>query len=240
MKKNVIILLTGTVKPGNMSYTQLKDPKERYTQYINAIKFWLEYTKLKVIFVENSNTDVSKYFKSYIDSNRLEILTFQGNDFDRNLGKGYGELVCLEYAYQKSNNLRNADIVFKITGRHKVLNFNTFLNHYLNNKVDIIVDFKRAMRFCDSRFFAFSPDFLSSYLFKYKPIINDSENIFFENILCKAALCALKDGYKFSPYITLPRIEGSSGTFNEKYNSNIMSWFKNKFKYDFKFKILTQ
>ena len=77
--KNVVVLLTGTVNPGGMSFTKLIEPGVRRAQYIDSIKFWLGNTSLKIIFVENSGTDISADIDGkYLE--RVEFLTFNGND----------------------------------------------------------------------------------------------------------------------------------------------------------------
>ena len=92
------------------------------------------------------------------------------------------------------------------------------------------------MKNCDSKLFGFVPSFIPDYLSKFKSIVNDSEYIFFENILCMSALQAISKGYTFQPLGSFPRIEGSSGTFDIKYNSGYLFWIKTNFEYLMKFK----
>lgn len=237
MDKKVAILLTGTVKPDNMTHTKIQDAEIRMNQYIDSIRFWLRTAKLPVIFVENSDTNLSQSFKQEIAKGSLEVLSFDGNNFDKRLGKGYGELNCLEYALANSKFYDDADFIFKITGRYKVLNFiNFFKNYTLTPDIDLIVDFKWNLSFCDSRFFGFVPSFINDFLLDYRSIINDSNGIFFEHILAKASLTAIANGYNFKPLVTLPRIEGYSASSGVKYNSNYLHWLRYKFNYDLKFR----
>ncbi|MFD2932525.1 hypothetical protein [Spirosoma flavum] len=232
MNKKVVIILTGTVNPDNMAFTKLQDANVRKSQYIDSIRFWIEVAKVPIVFVENTNTDLSPYFENELYSNSIEILSFNGNDYDKSLGKGYGELNCLEYAYLNSKFIKDSEFIFKVTGRNKLINFSTFLNDYfVQSNVNILVDFKWNLSFCDSRFFGFTTSFLPEYLLPYKNIVDDSKGVFFEHILCKAALTAIAHDYVYKPLITLPRIEGYSGSTGVKYNSNYFHWLRYKYEY---------
>lgn len=235
MNKSVVVLLTGTINANNMAFTQLQDAELRKNQYVEAIRFWTKLSGITVVFVENSSADLSSYFQKEIETGLLELLSFNGNEFDRSLGKGYGELKCLEFAYRNSRFIKYADFVFKSTGRYKLLNFSSFLDTYTTDpNVNLLVDFKWNLTFCDSRFFGFAPAFIPDFLLKFESIVNDSKGIYFEHILCKAALTAIANDYIFKPLATLPRIEGYSGSSGAKYNSNFLHWFRYKFEYNLK------
>jgi len=118
----LIILLTGTVVPNNFDTLALSKPRERKQQYIQAIMYYLENFKHKVVFVENSGCSLMPYFKNY--PNGLEILTFTTKPLNRDSGKGYKELEILEYAFNNSKFIQNSSVIVKITGRLKVLNLN--------------------------------------------------------------------------------------------------------------------
>ena len=86
----IVILLTGCIDPNGMTYTALNNIEERKTQYVNAIRFYLKQTNYPIVFSENSGTDISYLFQDFIDSGKLECLSFIGNQ-DKQKGKGYGE-----------------------------------------------------------------------------------------------------------------------------------------------------
>ena len=230
MGKQVVLLLTGTVNPNNMSFTKLLDVDSRKAQYLEAIRFWLKKVDVPIVFVENSGYSLASYFEKEIAANRLEMLDFEGNNYTRNLGKGYGELLILEYAYLHSKKVREADFIFKVTGRHRILNFSSFLKQYEQySDMHVMVKFYGFLKNCDSRFFGFVPSFIPDYLVNYKDVVNDSKDIFFENIL--SVHQAIASGYNFRPFKTLPRLQGSSGTFGVKYNSNYFSWLRHNTEY---------
>ena len=89
-----VILLTGCINPNGMPFTQLTDTSDRQKQYVDAIHYYINNTDCKIVFCENSNTDINTLFKNKQD--RLEILTFAGNQ-DKQRGKGYGETEIIEY-----------------------------------------------------------------------------------------------------------------------------------------------
>ncbi|WP_157579274.1 hypothetical protein [Spirosoma montaniterrae] len=237
MNPNAVLLLTGTVNPNGMVLTEIQDTEVRKRQYIESIKFWLKKVSFPIVFVENSNNDLSDYFSNEIGSGKIEILYFNGNNYDKRLGKGLGELNCIEYATLNSSIIKNAGFVFKVTGRYKVINFHTFLSDYESHPdVDIMVDFKWNLTFCDSRFFGFKPSFVADYFSSYKETLNDSTGVYLEHALSKAALTAIANTYTFRPLITLPRIEGYSASSGTQYNSSYLHWFRYKFEYWIKYR----
>ena len=113
----IVVLLTACVNPNGMSKTVLQDMELRRKQYVNALNFYLQETSLPICFVENTGFDMSCEFHSYIDSGRLEYLCFKGNNYDKSLGKGYGEAVIILYATENSVFLKRCKYLIKVTGR---------------------------------------------------------------------------------------------------------------------------
>lgn len=54
-----ILLLTACINPDGMPFTCLADVGVRKKQYIEALNFYLKNTTRKIVFVENSGTDIS-------------------------------------------------------------------------------------------------------------------------------------------------------------------------------------
>lgn len=225
--KRITLLLTGTVNPGQMVFTKLTDPDLRRNQYIESLNYWLEKVAFPIVFVENSGVDISSAINPKY-SRRIEFLTFLGNNYDKQLGKGYGEMRCLEYASLNSSFFKLSDFVFKVTGRLKILNFEKFDRYYQKNPTTLLLlDLKDSLKFADSRIFGFYPEFLEDYLIKYQHEINDSSGKAFENILAKAALEAIIDEKEFNQLPFYPRLDGVSGTDNQPYSKN---YFYNQLK----------
>lgn len=219
-----ILLLTGCINPDGMVYTALQNVEVRKRQYIESINFYLKTTSLQIVFVENSNTDISKYF-SDTDKIRVEFITFSGNDFDKTLGKGYGEMQILFSAFNKSEKIRESQHVCKITGRYQVQNITKLLASYDKNDAVIYGHVKEKFHFMDSRIFLAETEFFRAYLQPYMNIVNDSKGIYFEHCLCKATLTSMRDNHIFLPFKYLPRISGQSGTDGNYYKTSFLHWY---------------
>ena len=142
MNKTTIILLTACVKPNGMSFTALQDMEVRQNQYEEALLFYLKNTDLNILFVENTNTNFSEKFIDYIDNKRLQYITFNGNDYDKELGKGYGEALIIQEAVN-TDFYKNADFIIKISGRTILRNIDDLIKQdkQLKNYNSIIGDY---------------------------------------------------------------------------------------------------
>ncbi len=213
---NVIILLTACVNPDNMIFTALQDPLDRLNQYISALKYYLENTDLKIVLVENTNIDFSSMFNNEIEQGRLEFYTFQGNNYEKNKGKGYGEAMILKYALKYSRFLKKCDYLIKITGRLKLMNINQVIRQvksYNGNDPMILCDCNRKITMSKSRVFVSPPDFYEKSFLKYAVNINDSNNYEFENALGDAIIDYVRNGFGKLLLFKFPLfIDGMSGT----------------------------
>lgn len=221
----IVILLTGTVNIGKMNLTKVSDPEIRIKQYTEAISFYLKNTDLNIVFVENSNFQINKLEK-FNNSNRLEILTFKGNNYDPILGKGLGELRCINYAITNSKFIKDSNFIFKITGRIIINNINKYLDFLMKNPdINLLIDLKDNLRVCESKLFGFSLTFVPDYLLKYNDILDDSKRVFFEHILAKASLDAIANGYRYSAFPYYPSLRGISGSNGQTYNTSFLKRF---------------
>lgn len=215
------LLLTACVNPNGMSFTVLNNPNERKNQYIHALTWYLHNTDIAIIFCENSNTDLSTCFQSYINSGRLEILTFNGNNYNRSLGKGYGEAIIIEYSLRNSKMLssmtddeRKSSRILKITGRLVCNNICNLAKKY--KRPDCVYsdlendDWGRVL--CLSTV-VFAPlKFWSDYFLPNKSWLNDTLHHYFEHLLWKEIKYWKQDGYKHREFLVSPSIIGVSGT----------------------------
>ena len=217
---DTIILLTGCINPNGMSFTQLTDVNERQKQYVNAIHYYIKETDCKIIFCENSNTNINYLFDNY--SERLEILTFNGNK-DKQRGKGYGEAEIIEYAFQKSKWLKENKIVIKITGRLIVNNIKHITKSRKSKKEFITCLFHSDLKFADSRIICATSSFYKEFYSK-RNMINDSCGVYFEHILCSTVL---ESPLSFIPFSEEPLITGISGSTGKSYHIQPSS-FKHK------------
>lgn len=224
---NPIILLTATINARKDGFTKLLDPQKRLDQYLDALNFYLNNTDNKIIFVENSNIDISDKIGNNNLTDRLEILTFDGNKHEKCLGKGIGEMNIIEYALVHSKFIqqnRNS-IIFKITGRLILLNIANHLN-LLKSKLlldnMVIGDLRHNLSSADSRFFGGTIRFYKEFIFKYKSLINDSNGFYFEHALAKSILSAIINDFSYEPLSYYLDFNGQSGSSGIMYNDNFI------------------
>lgn len=211
------ILLTACINPNGMSFTFLQDVAEREKQYIQAINYYLEHTKYNVVFCNNSGEDISRKIKT--KTNRFECLTFHGNGYDRNLGKGYGEMLILKYVLSHSQFIRKSDYIIKITGRLIVTNI--IQSIYTTNLIWLFLKSKiyftainRDKKLIDSRCFIADKYFYESCITNgYK--LNDTNGYYFEHLLFDEVnnLNLQNKVCLFYPNLKFLGMSGSTGVF---------------------------
>ncbi|WP_455664229.1 hypothetical protein [Phocaeicola sp.] len=217
MENKYVVLLTACVDPKGMSYTYLVDNNVRKQQYMTALFFYLQKTSYPIVFCENTLCDFSNLFVDYVNIGRLEYLTFDGNNFDKSKGKGYGEVEILEYAFNNSYFLKDADMVVKITGRLQCVNINFLLkvNRLIVCPVIQTNYISGKNKMMDSKIVIAPADFFKDELISRKKMLNDSIGVFFEHILF-LSICEQKR-YIFLPFVIIPNIIGQSGSTGTVY-----------------------
>ena len=217
MKHKCVIFLTACVNPGGMANTLHTDCRQRMEEYKEALCFYLQKTKLPIVFCENTLCDMSGEFSSYIASGRLEYLTFDGNHYDKRRGKGVGEIEILEYAFLHSKLLQDGTHIIKITGRLKVLNIKSLIavrKMFGDNCIQLRISEDGV--FTQSQFFIAPMLFLKEYFIPLGEMIDDRQCCYFEHVLGysiknQAEYCVI-------PFFNFPLIDGISGTFGTHYN----------------------
>lgn len=219
-KYRTCILLTACVNPSGMSHTALQNPDIRAEQYKNALDFYIKETKLPIVFCENTMYDMSSEYNEYINSGRLEYLTFDGNNYDRNRGKGYGEALIMGYALENSKIIKNTKYVIKITGRIIVSDIRQYSS-------SILYSFKNLYRsnikskFISTYLFIARPKLIQNFIAKYQELIweDSPTNDLIEHHWYRA-LTKDQDfnDVTYIPFISIPKIVGISGTTGEAYS----------------------
>lgn len=142
MIDDFILLITGCIYPNRKQpYLTISDPKVRYEQYIESIKYYINCEKVKtIVFCDNSNYLNFEYSKmlelAEKRNKKFEWLTFQGDDKSvETKGKGYGEGEIIKYALSNSKYLIKANSFAKVTGRLIISNIDNIIgkmNHQRN------------------------------------------------------------------------------------------------------------
>lgn len=233
-----IILLTACVNPNGMTLTKISDTSIRLNQYLDAIHFYLSHTNCKIVVVENCNYDFSPHFTKEIAENRIECFHFDGNSFDKKLGKGFGEACIIEYAIAHSNFIKHTKSIWKITGRVKIDNI-SFALKVCNKKPKTIYTFY-SRRYpgvfkavCCGAPVGFWKEFVSR-----KEQLDDSKKKYFEHLLYDIAMEYLKAGtYDISMFKCSLLYNGYSGTSGKLYQTDtIWQWLKKYLYFTFIFK----
>lgn len=126
----MVLLLTGAIDIGsfNVPSTTIVDVNERLSQYIASIDYAIEHYKSisEIVFCENTDYifDYSPLKeKALKNGKKLEVISFKGDYSSiQRLGKGYGDGEIIEYALNKSEIIRQCDVLYKLTGRLVVKN----------------------------------------------------------------------------------------------------------------------
>lgn len=214
----VVILLTGCVDAKNMSYTALTDISVREKHYIDSMQFYYKETAIPIILAENSNhTFSADLVTNLVESGRVEILTYDGNNFDKHLGKGYGEMETLLFTMKHSKFIGPNTRIIKITGRHQVYNINTYI-HKINLK-DQFLYFKGHPK-AASEIYVTSRYFINNFLGRNINLINDTAGVFFEHVLAISILEASAKGHRYEMLCSYPRLVGIRGTENIPHRTN--------------------
>lgn len=228
----MILLLTGCINPNGMKYTALQDPFIREKQYVEAINYYLENTTFKIVFCENSNClHFADYFIREQQNDRYEYLTFDGNNYDKNRGKGFGEAMIISYAFEHSRLLQECEgLIVKITGRIIIRNINKLLRNCHPDRV--YANFFLRSKFCGSQFVVAPYSFYKFFLADIDRI-NDSEKFYFEHLLYEKIIEWKGLNHKHSFFIYPILKEGISGTTGRKLSNDSHPYLKAFLKYLF-------
>jgi len=220
--RQVVLLLTASVNIKGMVLTALKDADTREQHYIQAIEHYFTKTDIPILVVENTGHDFSAKLPSHIlNSDRLEFISYSGNDFPREKGKGYGELELMNYAMQHSRIIKDDTVIIKVTGRYRVINIGDFVASARNpNFQPCQASYFKGQRKAFSGIFTLTRHFMIQYFAKNHDQINDSKGVYFEHVLADSFLDYLADGYEYSILPSYPRIAGISGTDNLPHKTN--------------------
>ena len=124
-----VLVMTATITPpANTPLLDRSDPALRRKDYQEALRFYLGIPTEQlgaIIFLENSGSDLSD-LKTLAhqtgQGKEVEIIGLPANTESPKFGKGYGEFKMLDQGLASSRILQPTDILWKVTGRLKVLN----------------------------------------------------------------------------------------------------------------------
>ena len=206
------ILLTSTIDTNNCSYLKRDNIEDRKNDYMNSLKLWLTNTSYKIVFVENSNYDLTFLKEKFNDySDRVEYISFDGNNYNRNLGKGYGEFDSMVYALNNSEILKDSKYFNKVTGRYYLNGIEEKLNNININDYNLITYKRKVDTFSlPTVWFVMKKDIFLDFFSTGIPV-NDSQHIYAESVFFELVK-TISDVH----YLHKIGITGISGTANKK------------------------
>ena len=224
------IILTCTVNPIQMPNLVRSNPEIRFQDYKKSFNFWVNNAFVnKIILIENSNFDLS-YFNEVaedIKNKEIEIISSNSNnEYDKSLGKGYGQYLCLKEIFEQSQIAKTTKYFIDVTGRHCIKNFKAIIEDIIKNESDIYVNITDNLKFADANIYGGTKNFFINYLLPETKKTNDSQNKIFENCVASATLKAISDGMNLSKTPIYADIEGFIGTNGKKYKQSIIKKIK--------------
>jgi len=224
------IILTASIKPVNIPFLERSSPIDRLNDYKEAFVKWCENKSTKkIVFIENSGCDLD-FFKEKakeFPNKKIEIIsTNLNNSFPKELGKGYGEYLCLKEVFSKSKIVSETDFFCKITGRYYVKNFKDIVNDVKKRKSDFNGYINNKLTWSESAMIFGSKYFFTEYLLPSAANINDTKKVYFEHCYAKAILKAIVDDLNFNLITIYPNYEGVIGTNNKRFKNNIFKKIK--------------
>lgn len=227
-----VALLTATVTPAvGVQRLARTDPRIRLEDYRIALKFYLSCLGRgldRIVFADNSNSDVQPLRDLVAQSgceNRVEFVVFNGLDYPVEFSRCYGEMLLVDRVMELSQTLRQLkaeDIVWKITGRYRVMNLLQIIERRPKH-FDVYCDLRSNYKgkWCDMRIFAWNASGYQSALRGiYKQLANGDqgdalEDKMYEAILPRLIGCRAVTSYRVEPYI-----EGARGCDNKPWNTD--------------------
>ncbi len=123
--------MTASVNPNGMGGISKESTINREAQYIQTLSFYSNITRIKrILFVENSNHDLSVIKSSVPHPEKIAYLSLDGNSYPRDWGKGYGEFLLMDRAYDFLSSEIGHGIIIKVTGRFPILNIETMIDEF--------------------------------------------------------------------------------------------------------------
>ena len=229
-----VVLMTATITPPQDAVNLKRiDPNQRENDYAEALKYYLsipEQYVSKIIFAENSNSDLSRLKKLVNDTphnKTVEFIEYQnGNDFPPYYARSYGEQKLIDYAVDNSKILTEEDVIWKVTGRFKLLNLIKLIKTQ-PQKFSIYCDLKKyTINVAETRVFAFTLQGYRRYLYnkyhklKQRDELKGSKNMIAGEFIWFNLIYANLHEKRIVPrFKYLPNFSGIKGGTNENFAS---------------------
>lgn len=218
IKKNLVLFIPCTVDAKGVANTLRENINDRVSDIEESIISWIELDLFsKILIVENSgysgnlfNIIQEKYNKRV----HIEILIYDGQNFDRNLGKGYGWYDSIKTGIENSKLGKRSDIFTIVPGRYFIPNAKKILTSL---KCNLMCNINNNLTFAFSPISVFKRDFIVNYWIPECKKSDESIGFPMEKYQARAVLRAIADGYEWELPAEDPFLSAISGTSNMPY-----------------------
>lgn len=232
------LVLTASVDPKSMPGVTRPDARARERDYAAALAYYVTEHPLvrQIVFIENSNWPLDGFEAGVAARNphgkRVEFVSLNCNDFPRELGKSYGEMLLMDRGLERSKLAAGSRFIAKLTGRNYLMNLSAMLDSMRRARrpFDMWVDLRdhgiyetlgvnACGRHADSRFVVFSPAFYDEWLRGRYEKLNDSTGYMVENLLYDVAKHPDNRDRVVRRFRLEPNYRGLAGHLNKDYSS---------------------
>jgi hypothetical protein len=218
LKKKTSLVILCNINPAGIINSKRNNVLDRIEDYKKSLPFWLSLNLFKnIVIVENSGYN-GDLFKQYINKSKqkknIELIIYDGQKFDRKLGKGFGVYQQVRKVIKSSKNIKKSDYLVIVTGRYIVWNVKKII---LNTKASIMNDIIKNLSFATGHVVLYPKKFIIKYWLPFSSKTNDSLGISGEHQWAKAILRAISDGYTWQLPCEIPDTDAISGYSNTSY-----------------------
>ena len=245
LKKKVSLLVLCNINPNSVVSTMRTNIEDRVNDFKKSLPIWLSKDYFKnIILVENSNYKGELFNHLIRESDfkdNIELIIYDGQNFDRKLGKGYGWYDQIDKVINDSNFSKfskDSEYFVIVTGRYILKNFDKII---FKVKTPFMCNINNNLKFAFSPITFFPKSFIIKYWLPICSKTNDSIGNSMEHLQANAMLKAISDGYDWQLPPEAINYDAISATTNSKYNRYPFHFTINKYysylkKFIFEFK----
>lgn len=218
-----LLFLTSTVSPKNGLY--VGSIERRREEYIRSVRFYLDNTDYPVLIVDNSRYDFRKDFPN---EKRLETLCY--DQPANNRGKGYEELLIMDYGMRHSIFINQCNQIIKVSGRYIFRNILTITSHFKDANA-VYAEWNIQFKQVETWLMAGPKEFYTD-LIENKDDINEDKNFPIERLAAVIMDKWTREGRCTHSFLLPTNISGHPGCAESQYKSpTLIKYIKVAMKY---------
>lgn len=224
--RDVLVLMTATVKPAILSGTAAPDPAPRLAEYKAAVTAHARAIAgmrgVRLVLAENSGWGREE-LADHCAAVGAELLCDAADPEAAAYAaraKGAAELRLIMRAMADPR-LAGAPVVLKLTGRLVLANLAAWVTDIGQSRSDLYCRLRLPRDYADSRAVAFTPAGLA-VIESFGGEIDDARGFYLEHVLARTCRVAADHGLTWSFPRHYPRFEGYSGAAGTRYEENAL------------------